>query len=118
VKVGGRRLSLSSSTKAKTSSHGTDHHDLTNEASVPSVVDEAEQTDYPRPSHRTEDADAPDDSPKKTGYRGMGPESTKRAKEHDYRSDDKRPKNENLSARKSIGGAGRIAQPAGKPLGE
>ncbi|KZS93357.1 hypothetical protein SISNIDRAFT_79625 [Sistotremastrum niveocremeum HHB9708] len=108
VKVGGRRLSLSTP-RAKPAA-------TVNHAQSP-APDVEEPLDYPRPVAPTAESLSHHETPKNTGYKTIGAEHAKKPDEPHKKVDDIRPKHEHIEPRKAVGGAGKIAQPGGKVLG-
>jgi len=103
VKVGGRRLSISSKPKPAT-------------VQEPQVIEEpVEPTDYPRPAPPNEQEDVRDEDKKKQGY-GNNERERKRIEVGHKKVEDNMPTKDFGNQPKDRGAGGRIAQPAGKGL--
>ncbi|OAX38124.1 hypothetical protein K503DRAFT_770817 [Rhizopogon vinicolor AM-OR11-026] len=114
TKVGGRRLSVSTSRPRPHANSGAPSN-----GSPP----QAENTDYPRPAdHGEEEAHAPphneEEVPKKKKHHGHGSHDDNRLLESAYRkAEASRPTRDHVGGKNGFGGGGRISQPAGKTFG-
>ncbi|KAG2337639.1 hypothetical protein BDR05DRAFT_1004895 [Suillus weaverae] len=113
IRVGGRRLSVTSRPRPRANS----------EAAANVGANQTEDTDYPRPAgHVEEEAHAPphneEEIPKKRKHHGHGSHDDNRLQESAYRKTEaSRPTKDHVGGKSGYGGGGRIAQPAGKSLG-
>ncbi|KAH9926429.1 uncharacterized protein B0H18DRAFT_1006054 [Fomitopsis serialis] len=113
MKVGGRRLSISSRPRPH----------LTAEGKLPSPSGE-EPADYPRPAAPGEEAphdhDGHDEVPKKEKKRGSGGDEHERRLQESLsrKAEQNRPRRDLHGARNlnAVGGGGRIAQPIGRQM--
>jgi len=111
VKVGGRRLSV----------HSRPRHHV---ASPPRNTNEAEETDYPRPTAHGEGEEQAhvlhhneEETPKKEKKHGHGSHDQDRLNESVYHKvEATMPTKNNSGSQHSFGAAGRIGQPMGKAL--
>ncbi|OCH93001.1 hypothetical protein OBBRIDRAFT_885862 [Obba rivulosa] len=110
MKVGGRRLSISSRPKP---------HPAPVEATPASPVAD-EPTDYPRPAPPGEQPPREDEPPKKEKKRGNGGDEHERRLQEDlYRKAEQNRPRRDMHGRgnpSSVGGAGKTGQPAGKSM--
>ncbi|KAG5717981.1 hypothetical protein E4T56_gene1727 [Termitomyces sp. T112] len=113
IKVGGRRLSVSSRPK----------HAATTE---PTTASPSPPTDYPRPVHTTTGTDEQAHAPPPPHHEDEPPKKEKRHQNHEHekhlrdlaqrKSEATRPSKDLMGGNKGFGAAGRIAQPAGRSL--
>ncbi|EMD32585.1 hypothetical protein CERSUDRAFT_87901 [Gelatoporia subvermispora B] len=108
MKVGGRRLSVTTRPKP---------HPAPAEAKPPSP-DADTPTDYPRPAPPGEQHEHEEEPPRKEKRRGNGGDEHERRLQEDlYRkAEQNRPRRDVHGRRNSVGGGGRISQPAGKNI--
>ncbi|KAG6815907.1 hypothetical protein H0H87_010353 [Tephrocybe sp. NHM501043] len=112
VKVGGRRLSVSSKPR-----HAAPAEPTRADPSPPAAAD------YPRPVHAEGAEDHPpphhdDEVPPKKEKKHMNHDAEKHMRDLAQRKlDATRPSKDMMGGQKGFGAAGRIAQPAGKSLG-
>ncbi|KAH7926834.1 hypothetical protein BV22DRAFT_1194051 [Leucogyrophana mollusca] len=112
MKVGGRRLSVTSRPKPHVSSGSP--------PASPTTL--PEETDYPRPAapgdeHHHVPPPNEEEAPKKKKH-GHGNHDEKRLKESAFqKAEAARPTRDNNAPKGAFGAAGRIAQPAGKTFG-
>ncbi|KIK97705.1 hypothetical protein PAXRUDRAFT_824664 [Paxillus rubicundulus Ve08.2h10] len=114
VKVGGRRLSVSSRPRARAASGGLPRN----------ATDQAENTDYPRPTAQgagEEQVHPPphneEEAPKKEKKHGHGSHDQSRLKESVYRKvEGTMPSKDHLTSEHCFGARGRVVQPTGRAL--
>jgi len=114
VKVGGRRLSVSN---RQHKPHVASPSETTQAAEA---TTNSENVDYPRPAAPGEEPahhDAPpheEEAPKKEKKHGHGNHENEKKLRDAQRKAEARPTRDSQTGPKNFGGAGRIAQPAGK----
>ncbi|KIJ13787.1 hypothetical protein PAXINDRAFT_100481 [Paxillus involutus ATCC 200175] len=112
MKVGGRRLSINSRSKP----HATSGALPTN------ATDQAENTDYPRPTAQGAGEEHPpphneEEAPKKEKKHGHGSHDQSRLKESGYRKvGATMPSKDHLTSEHCFGARGRVVQPTGRVL--